>query len=211
MTYPVLAYVDIASLPIPVAVGVWKYRTLNKSMRVFAVLSVLACIDLVAEILLAYVLHYNSFLTSYYEFIELLMLGSVFYFSLGNRRSRVLVVSLAGIFTVFWLSQIPSFYNPAELVGSTQVVSRISLIFMSLTTLYSINEGRTARMIDIPVFWAAFGVLLYSAGTLVTVGLGNQILTMGRNYLAVAWSTNWLLGTASNLFYAKAFLCRQEI
>ncbi len=180
-------------------------------MKVLAVLAGLACLELIAEYVVQRLIHYNTFLPRYYEALELLMIGWVYYLSFRKKGIRLVVVLLCAFFTIVWLIQVPHLYESHTVVGSTQILSRIVLVALSLVAFQSIGEVATNRLIEVPLFWVSLGVLLYSAGTLIVFGLGNEILKMGMSYFAAAWSLNWLLSIAANLFFAKAFLCRQEI
>jgi hypothetical protein len=60
------------------------------------------------------------------------------------------------------------------------------------------------------LFWVAMAVALYSAGTLILLGLSNDLLKLGVPYFKAGWVFNWSLLIIANLFYAKAMLCKQQ-
>ena len=210
MTYPLLAYVYGASTLVPAVAGLSRFRVLQRPLRILAVLSVLACFTEVIEYLVARWNHYNAFISSYYEFFEYSMLLGVYFTSVGKKRTRAIIIALELIFAVVWLIEVPTFYNPRAVTADVQTVSRILLIVASLVILQSILDQSSNRLMDLALFWVASGVILYSTGTLMVFSLANRLLKLGLPYFEMAWRINWLLSITANLFYVRAFLCKQH-
>lgn len=210
MAYPSFSNISAATYAIPAGVGIWRFRKLNKPMKVLVFLTVIACLELGVEFSVAYWKHYNNFVSTYYEFVEFCLLCSIFFMFIDRRGSRVALIALASVYVVIWVIKIPTFYNPAIVAGDVEVLSRIFLVTLSLITLQSILDLGTARLIDTPVFWVVAGVVLYSAGTLLVMGLSTQLMKFGRAYFLAAWDINWALNIVTNLFYTKAFSCKQQ-
>ncbi len=211
MKYPILVYVCTAALFVPPIVGVFRFRRLSGSMKLMAALTIFACIELGFEYLVPYLKHPNIFVSDYYEFIEFCTLWAVFSMSVQNRRTRIILGTRGTGFALYWLLHIPSPESQDVISGTTPVVSRVVLVAMTLVTIHALVALGTKRVIEAPIFWVAFGVLLYSAGTLMVMGLGNQILRLGKPYFDAAWQINWLMNIVANMFYTKAFLCKQQL
>jgi hypothetical protein len=209
MEFPLLGQIAVASGYVPVVVGFWRFRKLSRAMKVIAVLVALACIEFVFEEIATRWLGYNAFVSDYYEFVEFCMLWAVFSMSVSKRISRFILFPLGLAYIIVFLARLPSVHNTAAISTEISVISRVCLVAMSLVALYSTVEETTTRVVDIPVFWVLLAVVLYSAGTLMVFGLGNEILRLGARYFDTARRVNWSLNIVANLFYTKAFLCKE--
>lgn len=208
MTYPILAHVSAASYSIPASIGIWRFRRLEKPMKLLAILAVLACIQLGVEFLVAKWIHNNSAETDYYEFVEFWFLWAVYFVFLPKKGYRLLLILLGTLFAATWIIRISCSPDTIGMGSSVNIASRIVLVAVSLVALYSLVTTGTSRLVEVPVFWVAMGVILYSAGTVMVVGFGPRLLKLGMPYFEMAWRINWLLTIAANLLYAKGLLCR---
>jgi hypothetical protein len=152
----------------------------------------------------------NLFLLHFYVVLEFLMLCAVFYWSVPLKSTQNTLLMVAAAFVVFWVSDLIFFFDPGQINTVTQLVDRILLIVMSTITLQAVMRDEGSSLLQRPVFWAAISVILYSAGTLVAVGLGNQLLALGRSYFVFAWYINWTFIIIANILYAKGMLCKSQ-
>jgi len=187
----------------------WRYRKLSAPIKIIAILIVLVCLESALEIVAAHVLHYSNFVSNSFEIVEFGMLWAAFGLYVTDRRTRLLFAALAAPFIILFFLRLPSMYNPAVVAEETSVVSRVILIALSVITLHSLLERGTSNIVSVPMFWVLLGVLLYSAGTMVVMGLANRLLKLGVPYFEMAWRVNWLLLVVQNVLYTKAFLCNQ--
>ena len=118
---------------------------------------------------------------------------------------------MAAAFVIFWVSDLIFFYTPGQINTVAQLVDRILLIVMSIITLQAVIKDEASSLFERPVFWAAISVILYSAGTLMAVGLGNQLMALGRSYFDVAWDINWTFIIIANILYARGMLCKSQL
>lgn len=189
----------------------WRFRNLNRGMKILALLCILACIEFVLELVMASLLHYNTFVTDYYEFVELCVVCSVFLISAVNRSVRLIVLLMGVGYVVYWLFNIPSPYSQEVISGNTSIVSRMVMVAMSVVMMYSVSLHRPGRMIGAPIFWMSLGVLLYNSGSVVVFAFADILLKIGLPYFSAAWNINWILNIAAYLFYSQAFLCKQQV
>jgi hypothetical protein len=203
-----LAHISAASNLIPAAVGIIKFRRLERGMQFLALLCVLACVQLVAENVVALIFTNNYFLVDYYTIVEFSLLAAVFYFSIDSKFSRQMIAVLFSAFFIYWSINMVQRPDPQEINTKLAMVSRVFLIAVSLVGFqYSLKEGSSV-MSKMPIFWVSFAVVLYSAGTLIVFGLSNQLLKLGRPYFDIAWHINWGLLIVVNLMYSKGMICR---
>jgi hypothetical protein len=180
-------------------------------MRILTVLSILSCIDVAAQLLVALWMGNNLFIMHFYVVLEFVMLCAVFYWSVPLKSTQNTLLMVGAAFVVFWAVDLIFFYNPGEINTVAQLVERILLIVNSVITLQALMKDERSSLLQRPVFWAAISVMLYSAGTLVAVGLGNQLMSLGTDYFIFAWNINWTLIIIANILYAKGMLCKSEL
>lgn len=211
MTLPLFGRVSEASYLIPAGVGLWVFRRLSAPLKIVAVLALLTCIVVAIEIIAAYLIHYNNFVTNFFEMVEFVVIVIAYFLYVRNRNSRLILISLSVPVIAVFLIKLPHLYNPSVIAENTSVVSRLALVALSLVALQSVMDSGTERVVDVPFFWVVFGVMLYSAGTIMVFGLADRLLKIGLPYFEMGWRVNWLLNIAANLFYTEAFLCRRQL
>jgi len=210
MAIPVFGQVHLVSFLVPAIAGIKRFAVVSRAMRVLTVLCVLACIDIVAQYLVALWGMKNYFLSDYYRVIEVSLLCAVFHFSTVSKGTRIVLRLLGILFVVIWAVDMISFHDPNRINSGMAMISRTFLIVMALVTLQSAIKDEKSNLLERPVFWVVMGVVLYSAGTLLVVGLSNQLLELGVPYFVVAWHINWSLLIIANLLYTKGMLCKSQ-
>jgi hypothetical protein len=208
MAIPVFGQIHLASFLIPASVGVAKFATLNKAMRILAVMCLVACLDVALQVFLSMKYVKNYFISDYYRLIETSFLCAVFYFAVASRKVRNVLRGFGILFVVIWIVDMNWFNNPDHMNSGMAMISRVFVLGMSLITLQTTMKDERPHLVQRPVFWIALGAILYSTGTLLIVGLSNQLLQLGPTYFIVAWHVNWSLLIIVNLFYAKGMLCK---
>jgi hypothetical protein len=74
--------------------------------------------------------------------------------------------------------------------------------------LQSLLADSSVRLVEKSLFWVVSAVLLYSAGSMVVIGLSDRLLRANYWLLYVAYHVNWALEISANLLYSKALLCK---
>jgi hypothetical protein len=173
-------------------------------------LCVLACVDVAAQHFVALWMGNNLFLSHFYVVLEFLMLSAVFYWSVPLKSTKNVLLMAGAAFVVFCAADLIFFYDPNQINTVLQLVDRIILIVMSIITLQAVMRDEGSSLFQRPVFWAAISVILYSAGTLMAVGLGNQLMALGWSYVVFAWDINWTLIIIANILYARGMMCKSQ-
>ena len=210
MPLPLYSKIHAVSYLIPATIGTARFFSLSRAMRILVVLCVLACIDVAAQIFVALWIGNNLFISHFYVVVEFVMLCSVFYRSVPQKRTKNTLLMTGAAFVVFWAADLIFFFDPRQINTAIQLVDRILLIVMSTITLQAVMRDEGSSLLERPVFWAAISVILYSAGSLMAVGLGNQLMALGRDYFVFAWNINWTLIIIANILYAKGMLCKSQ-
>lgn len=208
MPIPVYGQIHVISYLIPTTVGIARFSSLNRAMRILTVLTVFACVDVALQYVVALWTGSNLIISHLYVVLESSMLCAVFYWSVPLRSTRNTLFMLGGSFIVLWATDMIFFFNPNEINTVTQLAVRIILIVMSAVTLQAMMRDERSSLFERPAFWVSIAVILYSSTTLVVVGLGNQLLALGLSYFDVAWDINWTFIIIANVLYAKGMLCK---
>jgi hypothetical protein len=180
-------------------------------MRVLAVLSILGCVQVVGELLIGKINRNNYILSDIYRIIEVSLLCAVFHNSVIGRRPRFLLKILGTMFAAIWALDMLFFVEPNRIDSGMAMIARSFLIVMSAVTLMAVaGETKTPNLDSQPILWVILGVVLYSSGTLVVLGLSNVLLKLGVEYFVVGWHLNWTMLIAANILYARAMLCKNQ-
>jgi hypothetical protein len=207
MAIPLFGEISAATNIIPAGAGIIRFKRLSKSMRFLAILSILACLQIVASYLAALWRQNNLFLDDYYAFIEFIMVWSVYYFSTERRNSKLVLTAFGVVFLVTWLFKVPLYDGPVPIGGTMAVIDRILLIVISLVAAQEVLRGEATHILEKPIFWVVMGILMYATGTIMIFGFSDVLLKSGLAYFNMAWHINWALSIAANLFYTKALMC----
>ncbi len=207
---PVLARIASVSYLIPLLVGLWRFRSLDRSMKIFFLLCVWSCVEIVAEYMLSVRHINNTFIINYFLLIDALFLFLLYLFSTDDRRTKRNIFILALLFICAWIVDKIFLAVPDQINSEMAVTSQIFIILASIVIVQAIMKKSSNLLIDEPIFWVAAGHVLYSAGVLLIFGLSNELLKLGPVYFNVSWHINWALAIVANLMFARGFFCRAK-
>lgn len=210
MTIPIFGQIHALSFLVPTTVGVTRFARLSRALRILAALCLLACLNIATQYVLGLLNIRNYFISNYYRVVETSLLCAVFYHSVAAKGVRNVLTGLGILFVVIWGANMIWFNNPDQYKSGMAMISRTVVLVMSLITLQATLKDEQSHLVERPVFWIAMGAVLYSSGTLLVVGLSNQLLRLGKTYFDVAWHINWSLLIIANLFYTKGMLCKLQ-
>ena len=207
---PILVYFVVGSSFLAAMVALVRYHRLDTAAKALAWL----CIANYCEGAVAYILSLrkirNLELLNDYRPIELFLTACVFYFMVQSRTARRLLVLCTSIFVLVWIADKIFLDDPGHLNNRMALLSRVVAVTMSIASLYFGAKESETLFIERPLFWVGTAVLLYSSGTLLVLGLSNQLAFMNREIFIMAWQINWILLIMANLFYTKGLLCKPQ-
>jgi hypothetical protein len=207
---PILALAAIASFFIPSAVGIFRFRSLTTSVKLFAMFYFLTCAEELVELYLALNHIHNIFLINYSFLIEPVFL-SVVYFVWAKEKWLKQLIAIPGIlYIMIWLANKLYFGSPDEVNNPMAMASRIVLISVSIFVLHSMMKDVDIVLFAEPLFWISTGWILYSTGVLLIYGLSADLLKAGVKYFTSAWYINWSLAIVSNLMFTKGLICKPK-
>ena len=211
MSIPILGQIHVLSFLVPATAGITRFAKTNRAMRILAVLCIFACLDVGGQMFLGMRNVKNYFISDYYTVVETSLLCAVFYFSVTPKGVRNVLRILGIAFFLIWAADRIWFNNPDQIDSGMAMISRTFVLVMSLITLQATMRDERSRLVERPVFWVVMAVVLYSSGTMLVLGLSNQLLELGKPYFDVAWHINWSLLIIANLFYTKGMLCKSRV
>jgi hypothetical protein len=210
MKIPALAFISSLTYLIPAIAGIWRFKRLERPMKMFLLLCVWSCIEATAEYILGMKHINNSFLINYYFLIDSLFLSVVYSYSIEDKRTKRTILVLAILFIVIWVIDRLFFAVPGQMNNEMAATSSIFIIIVSILIVLVVIKKTDRLLIDEPIFWVSTGYALYSAGVLLIFGLSNELLKLGMLYFAVAWHINWSLAIVANLMFTRGFFCRAK-
>jgi len=179
-------------------------------MKILTLLCVLAVLSASAELTLGRLAVNNRFIANNYVPVEVLLITLVYFFSTSTAKYRRILIATYALFAIVWTVDKVLFDVPNETNSTMALVSRLFLFSISLLMISTASRDTKTALGDKPIFWVAAGVLLYSTGTFVVVGLGNRLLQLNVTLFVIAWHINWLLLIVANLLYTKGLLCKTQ-
>jgi hypothetical protein len=173
LEHPLELIHDLATV-LPIILGLFYANSKKKEIRFLIVyFGVLFFRNLISNIYATYRLN-NIFLYNFFSFIEVIILGSIYYYSIDRKtfKSYILVggiiVLLTNIF--FWE------YN--EFSAGIFTVTRIYDLFIAL--LYFIEllaQMKVKNILKHSLFWVSSGIIIQSTGTILIFLFSKIILS----------------------------------
>ncbi len=210
MKLPTLAIIAAITYLIPLIAGMSRFKWLNRTMRIFLLLCLCSCLQVISEYILSVKKINNLFLINYYFLLDDLFLSIVYSFSIEERKTKRIILTLALLFACIWIVDKMYFAVPGQMNTEMGVTSRIFIIVASIVIVQALMKKTNTLLIDEPVFWVSTGSVLYSTGVLLILGLGNELTKIGSFYFYVAWHINWSLAIVANLVFTRSFYCRAK-
>ncbi|MCX6134399.1 MAG: hypothetical protein NTU47_11355 [Ignavibacteriales bacterium] len=210
MNLPIMAQVAVWSIFVPALLGLWRYRRLDRPMRLFAAFSMVGVINVVLEFVLGRLGVNNYFLSDLYFLLTVLFLGFFYHISISAPRARRFLAVSSGLYLALWILHKLFFADPNKMSSELAMITAIFLVAMSIVTFSAFLKTSTSTLPQRPLFWVLGGTIVYYSGSFAVMGLSNELLKLGISYFETAWHINWILIVVSMLMYAKGFLCKAQ-
>jgi len=210
MAIPLYAKVCLATYLIPVSAGIAKFRSLRRSTRILLFLTVMACLEVAVAYFAGKIFGNNYLVTDLYRVVEITLLCAVFYYGSDAPRVKRLAAIGALLFFLYWIVDFLVLRSTVLMDTTAPVAADVLLIVIAAVALHAELTAQTGELFERPSFWVASAVILYSAGTIVPLGLGNVLESLGVEYFKAGWIVNWSLLILMNLFYARAMVCKRQ-
>ncbi|MCK9407645.1 MAG: hypothetical protein WCX28_08285 [Bacteriovoracaceae bacterium] len=207
MKIPYFAYVSGVSFFIPAAVGLYKWKQQNRIMRLFVLFCCFSALHVSVEYIFGRLGKPTQGLSNFHQLLELVVILFLYLKKSKDNRFRSALFASSIVYIIIWLSNKKFFESIDKINVVVQSSGRFLLIFCSILALYDLIKMSVSKITNDPVFWIGAGTIIYAAGTIIVITMGNIILEMGVDYFIFFWHINWGLTIIANLFYARSFLC----
>lgn len=211
MKLPWMGYIAVWSTLIPVVVGLWRYKSLDRSMKLFTAFCVIGVINVLLEIVLSRMKINNFFLSDIYLLIAVPFFGVVYHRSVTSTSVRSILKFGSVLFVLIWLIDEVFFAEPEKMNSTLAMITAIFLVIMSTVTFNSLVKSTWSVLTGEPMFWVLTGTIVYYSGTFAVMGIGSNLLDISPSLFVAAWFVNWTLIVVSMLMYAKGFLCTSQV
>jgi hypothetical protein len=187
-----------------------RFRFLDKSMKAFAIFSIVGVVNVGLEYFLSRAHIRNYWLIDLYFLITVPSIALVYYLSVSSPAVRNLLKVSSIVFVLVWVIQKSFFSDPTQLNSALAMITAIFLILISIVTFNVILKTTSLPLSSEPLFWVLTGTLIYYSGSFAVMGLGNELLKLGMEYFEFGWHVNWILVTCSMILYSIGFLCKSR-
>jgi hypothetical protein len=181
--------------------GIYQWRSLNSNLKLItwiAFASVLS--DSLSLVLISQRVSTWPLLNVFY----IVQFSLLFFVLCEERRVFLLRLFYFGCLT-FALVNFTFIQTPKTFNTYTSYAGGILMIISALSYLYwLINEMPSERVYKLPLFWIAFGVLVYYGGTLFLFLFNNYLIERLPQSHQTIWILHNLLNVTKNVFLVAA-------
>lgn len=208
MNIPLFAHVATLSFLFPVVSGIYNWKTLDRTMRIFAIFCCLSLIHVVIEFIWGRMGESNQFLINLYWLMEFEFILYLYFQWIKNKILKEVFQYFGLAYLLFWTFNQFYFDDPTRFNEPVAVVSFIFLIVASVLVFYHLILAATDRLANAAIFWIGTGIILYCSGTIIVFTLSNTVMKMGLEYFISIWYINWSFIIIANLSFARSFWCK---
>ncbi|MFA6540641.1 MAG: hypothetical protein WCT99_03490 [Bacteroidota bacterium] len=207
MKIPIFAHVAAISYIVPAYFSVRMWKHLDRSLKGFAVFSIISVGQTIAEFVLGRLGIHNQFLLNYYQLIEFVFVMYLFFYWAESGFFKEGIQYITMIYVLTWMIYKFYFEDPDKFSEVIAPLSSFFFIIVSGYSLIQLFQSATTIISKTPMFWFSTGVFLYSAGTIIIFLFSNAILAMGIEYFNALWHVNWAFTLIANFCFSKGFWC----
>jgi hypothetical protein len=207
--YPLLTYISIFSVVIPIGAGISKLMTLQKGMKILFAYLIFA---ISADIYLMWFTRgykLSMGLMHIYFLVEYIFIMSVIIVWQESKRIKKSFQLLMFLFVAFWVIAKVTFEPLNGLYTFTASTSQVLLTFGAQVTFFVVAKDQTLPIIKDYRFWVLLSFIIYYAGTLLNIASRGILIHYSVEILFLFNSIDWTLKIIFNILFAIGFLCPQ--
>ena len=207
--YPLLTYIAIFSMILPIIAGVSKITTLDRGMKILFLYLLFA---FTADIYLIWFVKGRQLqigLTHIYYLIEYLFIMNIILVWQESPRIKRLFQALIFLYILFWAIAKVTFEPLNGLYVFIATTSQVILIFCAESTLIGAIGNRIQPTLNDNRFWVLLSFVIFYAGTLLTIASRGILIHFPLKTLFIIISIDWSLKILFNILFTIGFLCPQ--
>jgi hypothetical protein len=208
--YPLLAYISLFSIILPIGIGIPRIKILHRGMTILLLYLVFA---FAADIYLIWFARGYQFalgLHHVYFLIEYIFIMSIITVWQESLKMKTLFQALLLIYILFWIIAKVTFEPLNGLYSVTACTSQVLLTLCAGYTLFVVIGNRSQPLINHYRFWGLLSFVVYYAGTLLVIALRGILLHYSIETLFLVSSIDWSIKILFNILFAIGFLCPQN-
>jgi hypothetical protein len=207
---PPLSTLSAFSSVIPLAIGLWKHRHLDQTLKVLLALAGLTFVTEMTMLSLTNYGYRNLWLIHFFTPIQYSLLAWIFAAWIQDRKARRAIKVSIPLFWMWsaivflWIEQTTSFSTYSRSLEAFLVVT------ISAYALIELSKREVASLLTFPAFWVCIAVLVYFTGSAVIYASSNILLELSLEALTIAWTAKGGLNILANLFLGIGFTCHRR-
>lgn len=204
--YTALFYLSFASLLIPLAFGILKFKTLNLAFRVLFFYLLISAITEALSYLLT-----NRHLDAYFAvqntfvLVEFLLLAIIYYLEFTSKLIRRIILFTSIIYLGITLKVLFESNNYLVDQSILSVIEASIMMVFAVYFFYKIQaEMIIPRLTNHPPFWINCAILIYFASAIILFIFDDYIIKCSLVEFQKLWSLHLISNIAYNVLFAIA-------
>ena len=205
--YPLLAYITIFSMVLPIIGGIIKFTTVDRGMKILFLYLLFA---FTADIILMWFVRGYQLqvgLIHLYYLVEYVFIMSIISLWQESQRMKRIFHALILFYVLFWVIAKVTFEPLSGLYSFTASTSQVLLTVCAEYTLFLLVRSQIPPVITIDRFWVLLSFVIFFAGTLFTIASRGILIHFPVKTLFVFASIDWSLKILFNILLTVGFLC----
>jgi hypothetical protein len=185
------------SVLLPLGMGLFHWKRLGSPLRLVVWIAGLSIVSDITSLVLMY-LHLNTWPVGNLFFIAQFIL---FFFALNPEKKTTLLWYLFSGCLIFALVNFFFVQTPTVFNSSSAYLCGVLTIITAIYILYGLLRDRPVERVHIlPLFWIAFGALIYHAGTQLVFLFNNYLIAHQPENHQSIWVLHNMLNIIKNVF-----------
>jgi len=205
---PLLAYVSGFSVLIPIAIGLYKRKSLEEGLKWLWWLLLFELATSSGQLILNVHRITNLWLSHIFVLVEFSLVVCICSKWVETPNKRTLLRAVIVLFGLLWIGSRFSFEPLGAPSSYVSPIAKAGLIVISMYIIFLIAQTSEELFKD-PRYWVVSGIIISSAGSLLFYAFRGIIDKFGRDELFIAYSIHWGIQIIANIIYSIGFLCTQ--
>jgi len=206
--FPLIAYISLFSVLIPIVAGVYKYRVITRKMKILLFLLIIAFATDIS-VTIFWGSQITPWLVHIYVLIEACLVLLIISYWQESKRMKIFFKVIIGLFIVVWSCSKFTFETFSGYFYLTGSIESALLTLCAGYTLFIVIGNSEQPLLSQYRFWVLLSFILYFMGTLMPIAMQAILFNRSKEVYFIAWSITWILSIISNILFTVGFLCPQ--
>ena len=207
--YPLLVYIALFSVILPIGIGIPRIKILHRGMKILLIYLICAFSADIYFLWFARGYQFTLGLHHIYYLVEYIFIMSIITVWQESLKMKTVFQTLILIYILFWIIAKATFEPLNGLYSFVAGTSQLLLLVGAEITLFIIIRDRMQPIINHDRFWVLLSFVIYYTGTLLIIISRGILLHYSISILFLVASIDWSLKILFNILFAVGFLCPQ--